>query len=178
MSDDITRAGPPGGVALDSINPSQEGLLHLLGNRGMSLPGFAIDAAATQDVETANEYQYTINGVGLTKAAQTGIDISAATFVNQEGDTVDIQSIPDDYQGYLMAIIDAAGTIKFIQGEIVAITATVKRPRCPAAHCPIGDVLIYNESAAAFVPGTTGLDTAGVTDTYADLMVVPATTSP
>jgi len=175
---DITRSGTPGGVQLDSINPQQEGLLHLLGNRGMSLPGFAIDAAATQDVETANEYQYSINGIGYTKAAQTGIDISAATFVNGEGTTVDIANIADDYQGYLMAVIDSAGTIKFTQGPIVAITATVTRPRCPANHCPIGDVLIYNESGAAFVVGTTGLDTSGVTDTYADLMIVPATTSP
>ncbi len=166
------------GTKLDDVMPKQDALLHLLGNRAFTAAGLAIHGVNTENVLTANITTYVINGIFYAKAATAEVDISAATFLNEEGDTVAIATIADDTKAYLLFVLDTSGNIRVVQGAAVGLTATPVWPKVPENYAAMGAVLVQNETGSAFTPGTTALDTANVTDTYYDLSASPAQTSP
>ena len=76
-------------------------------------------------------------------------------------------------------VVDAAGTPSIINGTPVltaSITAGTDKalfPEIPSTKCIIGGVKVVTDSTHTFIPGTTELSAAGITDTYFNLSCVP-----
>lgn len=148
----------------------------LIGTRCHGAAGFAIDGVNAENVETANAFDYSINGIMYSNAADAEIDISA-----------EIASLPADLadgneQIYVFCI-DSAGAYYVIAGDVVAnadIDAGTKNSHWPEGGgddmCAFAAVKVKNASGADFILGTTALSAAGITDTYYDLAVIPANT--
>lgn len=155
-----------------------------IGNAVYGKAGLAIDAS-TNDVETANAFDYSIGGIMYTLAAQTAIDISGLSALTLDdaaahterawsvGSAGEFTDIPDDYENLICFAVDASGNIRVLQGPLVALGGTVEAPEVPDDHVVFAGVHVKNESGSTFVVGTTGLDTSGVTDTYYDFAYVP-----
>jgi hypothetical protein len=166
------------GSRIDDINPHQEALLHLLGNRALTSGGIVIHGANAQNVKTVSAVTYIVNGVFYSKAAQTEIAVGSLTFLDENGNTSAVTAQADGKDCIYLLALDASSNIRVIQGEDVATGGTALWPKCPPEHAPFGAVKVANASGSDFTFGTTALSAAGVTDTYYDLSVVPAATSP
>lgn len=118
-------------------------------------PGVGIGSTATK-VRTNAEVQYTIKGVVYTKASTddlwtlTGGNLATASA-----------------RGYFL-YLDAAGAASVEASTDAATIGAVVWPGADADKALIGAVTVENASGADFVPGTTGLSAAGITDTYYD----------
>lgn len=162
----------------------QESWRELLGNRSLNSGTLAIDAN-TNDVQTSAAVNYIIDGVFYQLAIQAAIDLSGIYRIT-EGGTVagaagGYTAIPDGYTCAYILVVDTSGNIRVVEGTQVANTditegtKTCECPSCPPNHAVFGAVKVANASGSSFTFGTTGLDTSGVTDTYYNLSVVPAT---
>ena len=149
-------------------------LQSLLGSRCYGKAGLAIDAAP-QDVETTAAVDYSIDGVMYTLAITAAIDLSATPVINEAGATVTMTAQATATDRAYLLVVDAAGTIKVVQGTAVATGATCYCPTCPEGYAPFGAVKVANASGSDFTFGTTSLATANVTDTYYDLSLAPET---
>ena len=145
-------------------------LRHLLGNRCYTKGVLAIDAN-TENVQTTVIVTYSIRGVMYNKAAVAEIDVSAL-------DGLSSTALADGYTQIFGLALNAAGTITVVPGDQVLtadITAGTQVAHWPAAiddaTVLFGAVKVVNATGSAFTFGTTGLDTAGITDTYYDLAV-------
>jgi len=120
-------------------------------------PTLAIGTDTTKVLNAA--FSYKIGSYVYTKA-------SAETVLS--GDT-----IPDGKHGAYLLTIDDDGTITVTDGAANATgwdtvaEAINDLSAAPANSAIMGFVVVYT-SGATFVPGTTGLDAATVTDTYTD----------
>ena len=78
-------------------------------------------------------------------------------------------SITKDYDQWFMATVKRDGTLTLWKAGVEAAhdNAICVVPQYdPKTYCVIGFLHIANETSSAFVVGTTGLDTASVTDTF------------
>lgn len=152
-----------------------EALIDLLGSRCYGNPALAIDGVNAENVETANSVSYSIDGVMYTKAAVAEIDLSALGVLDEEGTAQSAVTAQEDGKdrAYLL-VLNAAGTIFIVEGDDVDTGETVRPPQCPNGYAPYGIVKVENASGADFTFGTTDLSTAGVTDTYVNVSVCPA----
>jgi hypothetical protein len=110
-----------------------------------------------------------------TLAIQAAIDLSAADVIDSNGDTDTLTAQVTATDRIYLLVVNAAGTIKVIQGTAVATAATCVCPTCPEGYAPFGAIKVANASGSDFTLGTTSLATASVTDSYFDLSMVPAT---
>lgn len=161
----------------------QAALRELLGNRSLNSGVLAIDAN-TNDVQTSAAVNYIIDGVFYQLAIQAAIDLSTLYVIGEDG-TVEsaangYTALPDGYTCVYLLVVGTAGTIRVVEGTqvsnaaITAGTKTAECPSCPPEYAPFGAVKVANASGSSFTFGTTGLDASGVTDTYYNLAVVPA----
>ena len=147
----------------------QQYLRDLFGNHVYNSGVFAIDGTNTENVQTGATLEYTIKGIHYTKATVAEIDVSTLTGLPTD-------ALADGYTQIFGMEIDAAGTISVVYGEQVstaAITAGTKELDWPVASAStsvlFAAVKVVNATGSDFVFGTTGLDTAGITDTYYNL---------
>lgn len=108
-----------------------------------------------QKVRTTTTATYRIDGIFKSKA-------STDDFWTLSGTTV----TDGNFQKYLLCI-DASGAASIVEGTQGASAGAVVLPAWPASKSVLG-ILQVQTVGATFVPGTTGLDAATVTDTYYD----------
>lgn len=164
-------------VFTNSVNFSDidhAALRSLLGARCYGKAGLAIDATPA-DVETTSAVDYSIDGVMYTLAITAAIDISAAAVIDEAGGTTTMTAQATATDRIYLLVVNAAGTIKVVQGTAVATGATCPCPGVPSGYCAFGAVKVANASGSDFTFGTTSLATANVTDTYYDLSLAPET---
>jgi len=141
----------------------------LIANNNFTPAVLAINAAGAATFKTTSAYQYMIDGVFKSKAALAAQAFSAGHAPQNIGVTQ-----------YYAVGLDGLGNVNTYQGGeetfiLLGISTTVPTlPTIPAGICPVGIIKVVTTSAA-FVPGTTLLDTVGLTVTYFDVSVMPTT---
>lgn len=107
-------------------------------------------------VKTGNTFQFVIDGhmgqlATTSNIALTGLVVPISSFC------------------WFLASINTSGTITMTQGDV----GKNMLPEIPANQAPIGALKIVTDATHTFTPGTTGLNSTGITDTYYDLSCVP-----
>ena len=143
-------------------------------NRCFGKAGLAIHGANVENVQTVAAVDYSIAGVLYQLAITAEIDLSACDFITETAgaDTVSAQAKNTD-RAYLL-VLNAAGTVKVIQGTAVATAGTCTVPGCPDGYAPLGVIKVVNGNTATFTLGTTNFTAAAVTATYYDVSLAPA----
>lgn len=144
------------------------------------------EGTAANTIKTVNNITYTIDGRFYSKAATDDIAISFTGPSVYQAPT-GVGSINGGFTGgtngstrlYLVCL-NAAGAVSIVPGKIVdtaalaAGTVSLDFPDAPRGVCPIGAMRIAVTAGTTFIPGSTDLSASGVTDTFYDLMDVPA----
>lgn len=130
-------------------------LNHALGNAGVAI------ATDTAKVASGNAIDFINQGLLKTKAATDDEFTLSGTALNAGADTAE--------KCRFLLTRQADGTPVATQGAIVAAASAAVLPAVPANETPIGYIEVETDASTTFTPGTTGLDTAGITDTYVDL---------
>lgn len=123
----------------------------------LSYGGFAM-ATAKKNVKSVATISARLAGALITKAPvddASGWVLTGGNLANSGNDT----------RGYLLCL-DAAGAPTVVASADAADVASLLLPAYPADKVVVGWVTIINASAGAYVPGTTDLDTAGLTVAY------------
>lgn len=171
---------------LSAINDAA--LRAALGSRCLTKATLAINAASAATVKTTGATSYTINGVFYTKAA-----LAAQSFAvthREDGSAVTATDAayvqPAETTVIYLVCLNAVGAVAVVQGGYAGqavlyandkskvLTSDGGVPEIPAGYIAIGAVKVATAAATTFTPGTTALDAAGVTATYFDLSMVPA----
>lgn len=147
-------------------------LRQAIANRAYSKGGIAIDVTPA-DVETTAAVVYSINGVMYSLAIQAAIDVSTLGVLTEKGAVTAMTAQANNTDRIYLLVLNTSAAIKVIQGAAVATGSTCYCPSVPPNHCAFAAVKVANASGSAFTFGTTSLATAGVTDTYFDLTMVP-----
>lgn len=138
-------------------------------------------------IQTGNNVTYTIDGRFYSKSATDNIAISYAGATVYQAAAGGIQAVNGGFTGgvngstrmYLVCL-DTAGAVSIVPGQIVdtaelaAGRVALMFPEAPQGVCPIGAMRIALTAGTAFTPGSTDLSASGVTDTFYNLMDVPA----
>lgn len=133
-----------------------QALIDALGYRCMTACTLAINAASAATIKTTGTTTYLSDGKFKTKAA-----LAAQAFSSG------MPSLAIGQTGFYVVCLDSAGTVTTYGRKSIL-------PDIPAGQTPIGYIKVVATSAA-FVPGTTALDAAGLTVTFTDVSVLPAT---
>jgi hypothetical protein len=147
---------------------TDQALHDIIANKNLTAATLAINGAAAATFKTTSAYQYLIDGVFKSKAALAAQAFSAGHAAQPIGVTQ-----------YYAVGLDGSGNVTTYQGVeetfiLLGVSSTVPTlPTIPAGICPVGIIKVVNGSANAFVPGTTALDTAGLTVTYFDVSIMP-----
>lgn len=151
-------------------------LRQLVGDRSYSKGILAVHGTNAENVKTTAAVDFSVGGVMYTKAATAEFDLSALGVLNEQGEV--LAAVTAQAAGktcnYLL-VLNSAGTCGIIQSEAVTNGATCKCPGTPPTYAPFAAVKVVNGTASAFTFGTTSLGTSGLTVTYVDLAVAPAT---
>mgnify|MGYP000877198775 FL=1 len=169
----------------------------ILGNRNLtgktSSANLAINAGGAATVKTNTALSFTIDGRMYYKAALSAQSIAVTH--NWRGETSSGYIQPVSTTVYYVICLDASGNVKVVQGNYagqklssdptVGIGASVAGatwvgeggvPDLPSLdYAPIGILKVATNGSTTFTAGTTLLDAAGVTVTYIDVSVLPAT---
>lgn len=138
-------------------------------------------------IQTANNITYTIDGRFYSKSATDNIAISYSGPAVYQAAAGGVQSVNGGFTGgvngstrmYLICM-DTAGAVSIVPGQIVdsaelaAGRVALPFPQAPNGVCPVGALRIALTAGTAFTPGSTDLSASGVTDTFYNLMDVPA----
>lgn len=146
----------------------------LAGNINTTKAGLAINAASAASIKTAAALSYTIGGIFYAKAA-----LAAQALVSPpEALAYGVQ--PINSTAYYLVSVDNAGNVYTTQGHwagrLIPQTIAVgdgNIPEAPASRTPVGYIKVVTNGATTFTPGVTALDAAGLTVTFADIMVNP-----
>lgn len=133
---------------------SMANLKRVLSNLCLADAGVAIGTTVAK-VKFANNITYLIDGEFKAKTATDDFWTLSGTTIT-DGNT----------NKYLLCI-DAAGAASIVEGTQAASAGAVVLPAWPASKSVVG-ILTVATAGAEFVPGTTALDAATVTDTYFD----------
>lgn len=160
-----------------------------LGNRCLSYPTLAINAASAATIKTTGTTTYTVDGVIYQKAA---LSAQAITITHDQfGRPVSAQPSlaayvqPISTTVYYVVMLDASGNVGVIQGGYAGQTITVNNqpyvsnggmPTMPDGYTPIGVIKVATNGSTTFTPATTALDAAGVTATYFNVSTLPTAT--
>jgi hypothetical protein len=138
-------------------------------------------------IQIAADITYTIDGKFYSKATTDNIAISYSGAAVYQAAAGGVQAVNGGFTGgvngstrlYLITL-DASGAVGIVPGQIVdsaelaAGRVALQFPDAPAGVCPIGAMRIALTAGTAFTPGSTDLSATGVTDTFYNLMDVPA----
>lgn len=144
-------------IARDEVRRLVNQLALLVANRSTTvLAGITIGTTASK-VKITNAITYSIDGANLAKGATDD-------FWTLSGTTVAASS----FQKYLL-LIDAAGAASVMEGTQSTVSAAaVVLPSLPQSKAVLGVLTVATSAAGTFIPGTTLLSAAQVTDTYID----------
>ncbi len=143
--------------------------------------GLAAGSNGASQIKTGTLIVYTIDGRAYSLAGTSYINFPAFANPTQVG----VLEGPWATQGtgsvckYLISVgtdgtaASGAGGITVSQGNFATSASEAKLPDCPDGNCAIGYVQITT-TTAGFVPGTTAINAAWVTDVYVDLLTMPA----
>lgn len=150
----------------------------------------AINAASAATVKTTNALTYAIGGVLYSKAALSAQSIAVTHGANglpvtaMDGNPAYVQPISSTVI-YLVSL-DAAGTVSITQGayagQVMSFNGNISKrvtdvdggvPTLPGGNAVIGALKVTTNASATFTPGSTALDSAGVSVTYFDLQTLP-----
>lgn len=148
----------------------------LHGYRNLTPAVLAINAASAATFKTTSAYVYVCDGIFKAKTALSAQAFSTGHAVQAIGNTQ-----------YYTVGLDAAGAVTTYQGPApsvyainaalingVAATAVLGTiSDVPGGITPVGLIKVTTTSAA-FTPGTTALDAAGITVAYFDISVLPS----
>jgi hypothetical protein len=148
----------------------------LEGYRNLSAAALAINAGGAATFKTTGAYAYLVDGVFKAKAALAAQAFSAGHAIQPVGQTL-----------YYTVGLDAAGTVSTYQGtapsnnqiaEALANGQPASSVASNIADVPVNVTAVglikVATTSAAFTPGTTALDAAGVTSTFYDVSVLPS----
>ncbi len=138
-------------------NIDQETLRQVLGNVCLAKAGLVIGSSSAAAVKIANTVTFAIDSVLLTK---TTAEIAFTDVTPQPIST---------FAKYLVSL-NAAGTGVITNGTPAASAALALLPDTPDDNVAIGYVQVATSGAGSFIPATTELSAAQVTDVYVDLM--------
>lgn len=138
-------------------------------------------------IKTTADITYAIDGRFYAKATTDNIAISYSGASVYQAAAGGVQAINGGFTGavggstriYLICL-DTSGAVSLVPGAIVnstelaAGTVGLQFPDAPKGVCPIGAVRIALTAGTTFTPGSTDLSATGVTDTFYNLMDVPA----
>lgn len=138
-------------------------------------------------IKTVNNITFTIDGRFYAKSATDNIAISYTGPAVYQAAAGGVQAVNGGFVGgvngstrlYLICL-DSAGAASIVPGAIVdsaelaAGRVALQYPDAPNGVCPIGALRIALTAGTAFTPGSVDLGATGVTDTFIDLMDVPA----
>lgn len=158
----------------DSLNEVER---ELNGFRNTTAAVLAINIAAAATFKTTSAYVYLCDGIFKAKTALAAQAFSAGHTVQPIGLTC-----------YFTVGLDAAGNVTTYQGQaasgaaiaaalatgLAATTVLGLIADVPNGITPVGLIKVVTTSAT-FTPGTTALDAAGITVTFFDVAVLPAT---
>jgi hypothetical protein len=151
MAEDYNRtSGIPG-----LLDAQSAVMRSLLGTRAATKGGITIGSGDATKLKIANTVEYSVGGV-------------AYQVTTEEVAFTDTTVQPISTTRYYVLAYDAAGT-----GVIYNGTTINDLPSIPATHCPVGYVKVVTDATGTFVPATDDLSDAAVTDTYADITVLP-----
>ena len=128
----------------------------LLGTRAATKGGLTLGSGDAKKLKIANTVEYSIGGV-------------AYKVTTEEVVFTDVTIQPISSTKYYVLAYNAAGTGKIFNG----ILDSLDLPNIPVTHCPVGYVKVVTDGTGTFVPATDDLSDAAVTDTYADITVLP-----
>lgn len=150
-------------------------LRQAIANRAYSKGVIAIDGTNAENVQTSAAVDYSINGVMYQLAITAEIDVSGLGVLTEKGATTTMTAQATATDRIYLLVLNTSAAIKVVQGVAVATGETCYCPRVPPNHCAFAAIKVANASGSAFTFGTTSLATSGVTDTYFDLTMAPAT---
>lgn len=167
--------------------PNQD-IVNALGNQCHTKATLAINAGGAATIRTTGTTTYSVGGVFYSKAALTAQSIAVTHRFDGAPVTVADPAYvqPIDTTVIYVLALNAAGTVAVVQGSYAGqqivygsdlskiVTAGGGVPTLPAGYTPFGAIKIATNGVATFTPGTTLLDAAGVTATYFDLTLLPA----
>ena len=168
-----------GGITNQSIR-------NTVGDRSFTAAGLAIHGTTKQDVLTASAVVHCAGGVFQSNfTAKTQLDLSTLTVLNRKGETTSLVTAPAIASGgesvtkvYILACKGNTAYIIEPEEDTAAQDNHTEELHCPAGYAPFGAIKIVRAAgAAAFTLGTTALDATGVTSTFTDLSVCPASVS-
>ena len=171
-----------------------KGQRNMVGSRCFSTGTVAMHASTKSDLKTTTAIGYSISNTGgiYSKAATAQIDVSALGGVHSNNPKIEYHddsqttaritrqsavglSIAVDDHVHILATLDASGTVRLYAGEMVAKTATAKRPQLDlTAEACFANIYLKNETSGAFVVGTGLLDASGLTATITNLSFPPS----
>ena len=126
--------------------------------------GLDLKGGATADAETNNAIMYKVAGDLYSAAATATIDLSGATLPSG-GSLV----IADGSKNIVTVTVDTSGTYTaYVGTSATTLASIVPYEDDYNGEAVVGYIVIENETGSDFTIGTTGLDTANVTDTYLD----------
>lgn len=158
-------------------------------------PVLAINLGGAATVKTTGAINYTIDGIAYTKAALAAVALSAmaasdlasslSNWLQPTGLNGAFSAQPANTTSYLVLALNAAGTVKVVQGlytgQIPLVGMNVggqaKVPDVPDGFVPFGMIKVVT-GATTFTPITDALDKASVTFTFYDLSVLPSSDAP
>ena len=153
-----------------------DALLHHGGNFALSDADLSLDTGATT-YDTANTLNFTIGGQHYNKTAVT----NGATPTTQ-ADGKALATIGVSQGCALVWVINAAGTVGVLQGDVTGLDATNAFSRPDAAHfpgvpdawCAFAYVIMRNGSTGStFTIGVSNWDATGMTTGVYDVRTLP-----
>lgn len=155
---------------LRRLSLRHQSLINAIQNRSFTSAVLA-EGTNAGTFKTTAACTFTIKGQHYAKAATDNIAFATGgdAFVTQ----------PDLSTCYYLFVIDSAGAITVVQGRDSLKSRAQGKPlpgeipNCPADRAVLGVMKIVT-SGGTFLPGTTDLSAAGVTDTYANCAHVPS----
>ncbi len=165
---------------------TNQAIKDLIGNMCLTKIALAATGAAAT-VASTGTFTYTNGGEILTHAALLAQSIKATHQLNGKLalSTAASRPLPTGKTAYFTLGVNYAGTVCVSQGDYAGenlsqffagttAVGTGAVPDVPAGYTPIGVIKIVNTSVGDFIAGTTLLDVAGITDTYTNVCVLPA----
>lgn len=128
--------------------------------------GLGESAGTAAKMKTTATLTYTINGVFKSLSAADDLAFSA-------GHTTIPASSACLFAVWADGSADSAAAVSTTQGPIVASGDPCPVPPLASGKALIGLVKVATDGSHTFVPGTTDLGAAGITDTYYNCMVMP-----
>lgn len=164
----------------------------LVAYMNLSYAILAINLGGAATVKTTNAINYVAGGIVKTKAALaaqalTALSDTDITGYAQPNGLQAFYTLPASKTCYIVLVINAAGTVRAIQGTYDAqilgpasgYTQTGKSvvPDVPEEWTAFGMIKVVT-GATTFLPGTDALDKASVTFTFYDLAFAPVASAP